>query len=114
MNFEEAARKDSLKITETGLFKLQSYLPSIGMDPHFNGAAFKLKVGEVSKPVEGNRGYYIIKVVDRTRFNEKAFAAKKGKKKQELLQQKMQMAYIAWFNSLKEKANIKDYRDQYF
>jgi len=114
MSFEEAAQKDSLKIMETGLFKLQSYLPGIGMDPHFNGAAFKLKVGEVSKPVEGNRGYYLIKLINHTKLNEKIFEAEKNKKKQELLQQKMQMAYIAWFNSLKEKANIKDYRDQYF
>jgi peptidyl-prolyl cis-trans isomerase D len=114
VDFEESASEDSLEIVETGLFSLQSFVTGVGRDASFAGTAFRLRIGEVSQPVEGDRGYYLIKTIDRVEFDEKVFEAAKESQKETLFQKKQQMAYTAWFNSLREKADIKDYRDYYF
>lgn len=114
MDFEETAHQDSLEIVETGLINLQSYISRVGRDARFSGAAFRLKVGEVSQPVEGTRGYYLIKVFQRFDFDENIFETEKESQKQRLLQQKQQMIMMAWINNLKEEADIEDYRNQYF
>lgn len=114
MKFEDAAQQDSLEIFETGLISLQSYISRVGRDAHFSGAAFQLKVGEVSQPVEGTRGYYLINVFQRIDFDEDTYETEKESQKQRLLQQKQQMIMMAYIDNLKEEADIEDYRNQYF
>jgi len=114
ITFEETAQEDSLQIQEAGFFNLFSSAHGVGRDAHFSGTSFRLDVGEVSRPVEGERGYYLIKVIDRTGFSEEKFETEKEREKQTLLQQKRQRVYLAWFNDLKDRAEIKDYRDLYF
>lgn len=112
--FEAAASEDSLEIKETGMFTLPSYISGVGRDPKFAGAAFRLRAGDVSGPVDGRLGYYLIKIIDRTTVDENAFAAEKENLKRTLLQRKQQTRYVAWYSQLKERANIKDYRTLYF
>jgi peptidylprolyl isomerase/peptidyl-prolyl cis-trans isomerase D len=115
MAFEQAASEDSLEIQETGLIQLQSYVSGIGRDAGFSGTAFKLEVGDVSGPVEGTRGYYLIKVIDRTEVDEETMNSDEIESiKQELYRSKQQQMFAAWYNDLKEKAQIEDYRDQFF
>ena len=77
LDFEQAALEDSLDIRETGPCGLLSYISGIGRDPHFAGAAFRLNVGEISGPIEGERGYYLIQMIDRMDFDELIFDAVK-------------------------------------
>ena len=114
MDFDAAAEEDSLEIKETGLFSLQSFVSGVGRDAPFSGAAFRLKTGQVSQPIEGARGYYILRVIERSVFDEQTFEAAKEIQKQTILQRKQQMVYMAWYNKLQEKADIKDYRNLYF
>lgn len=113
-DFERVAAEDSIQILETGLFALDGYIPKIGKDPAFAGAAFRLSENQISDPVEGSRGCYLIRLIGRIPFDEKVFESQKDAKRQELLQRKTQMAYMAWFEELRERADIKDYREQYF
>jgi len=114
MNFEQVAAQDSLEIFETGLIHLQAYISRVGRDARFSGAAFRLKAGDVSEPVEGSRGYYLIKVIERSDMNEDLFQSEKESEKQRLFQQKQQTMIMAWLNQLKEKADIEDFRNQYY
>ncbi len=113
-SFERAAASDSLQIKDTGPFSLQGYVPEIGKDAAFNGAAFRLSSGEISGPVKGTRGYYILKQVEISDINEDSFNAVKEERRQALLQQKMQQVYFSWYSELHEKAKIKDNRDLFF
>ena len=113
--FEAAASTDSLEIKETGYFSLKSYVPQIGRDPKFIGAAFRLSaVGQVSEPVEGQRGFYVLRLVDRTGFDPLAFTKEKDAYKNNLMQRKQNQVYAAWMKSLMDNAQIKDYRDSYY
>ena len=114
LSFKEAAVRDSLEIVETGLISIRSNVPKIGRDSKFTGTAFRLDLDEISQPVKGDRGYYLMKVTDKSDANMSLFENEKENRKSTLLQQKKQMVYMAWYEKLKEKANIKDYRDQYF
>jgi len=114
LSFEQAADEDSVEIRETGPFGLLSYISGIGRDPHIAGAAFQLNVGEMSNPIDGERGYYLIQVIDRTEIDERLLETALANKRQELMRQKQQRVFMAWYNELKEKADIDDYRNQYF
>ena len=114
MSLEEVAARDSMEVFETGLIAAQSYISRVGRDASFSGAAFHLNVGDVSEPVEGIRGYYLIRTIDRVPFDASAFEDQIETKRQQLLQQKQQTVYTAWFNALKDQAKIEDNRDYYF
>ena len=113
-SLETAAMDDSLEIQETGFFSLQTFVTGVGRDAPFAGTAFRLDPGEVSEPVEGSRGYYIIQTIERTGVNENDFEAVKETQKQNLLQRKQQAAYSAWFAGVRDGADIEDFRDLYF
>jgi parvulin-like peptidyl-prolyl isomerase len=114
MSLEEAAASDSLEVQRPGPFTRQSFVPLVGRDAAFIGASFALEKGQVSKPVEGVQGYYIIRLENKTAFDEQQFLAQKETIRQQMLQQKQSQAYTTWFANLQEKAKIKDYRSKYF
>ncbi len=112
--FETLAAGDSLTVQETGFFSALGYIPVIGRDVKFSAAAFRLKPGEISQPVEGARGAYVIRQIQKQEANPQNFEAEKASFKQNLLQRRQNQYYSAWFKTLMDKAEIKDYRDQYF
>ncbi len=109
-DFERVAARDSLEIKETGYFTRNDYIPGVGREPNFIGTAFGLKVQEISNPVETTRGYYLIKLLDKTKIDEKAFEVQKSQIYTQLLNQKKMQAFTEWYNELKQKAEIKDFR----
>ena len=113
-DFQRVALEDSLEIKETDFFSLDDYIPGVGREPKFTEAAFSLRVGEVSRPVETARGYYLIKLLEKTPFDQEAFQRDKEGLKIKLLTQKRRSAFTNWLSSLKRRAKIKDYRDLYF
>lgn len=113
-DFERLAGQDSLTIVETESFAISGFVRSVGMDPKFNGEVFGLPVGEVSSVVDGNRGAYIIKSIEKETFNEADFNLQKDNLMRELLDKKQRMVYNDWYTNLKEGAKIKDYRYMFF
>ncbi len=110
-DFKLVAEKDSLKIEEAGPFNMVDFAAGIGNDPNLKGAAFRLKVNEISQPIKTIKGYYLIKLLEKTKFDENQFALQKDAIRRQLLLKKRQQAFTEWYNQLKEAANIKDYRD---
>ena len=75
------------------------------MDPDFEKAAFNLKPGEVSEPVETRFGYHIIKLEDTREAKFPAYEEVKAKIEQGLVQQKL----AKYREELKSKAKT-DYK----
>jgi parvulin-like peptidyl-prolyl isomerase len=109
-DFEKVAAQDSLEIKETTYFTRNDFIPGVGREPSFVGAAFSLEPNQISNPVEGTRGYFLIKLLDKTKIDEADFEQQKMMIYNQLLFQKKQRAFMEWYNELKKKADIKDYR----
>ena len=115
LNLVEAADQDSLEVKETDPFTKSGFVSGgVGRDAKFIGTAFGLDIGQISKPFEGARGYYILEVIDKTPFDEAEFNQQKDRLKMELLRQKQQRTFVNWYNSLKENSDIEDYRKLYY
>ncbi|MBN2355078.1 peptidylprolyl isomerase [candidate division KSB1 bacterium] len=112
-DFESVASSLNLKVQKTDFFTLSGYVQNVGREPRFIGSAFALSPGQISKPVEGTRGYYLIKLIEKTTFDENDFIAQKDNLKNQILQRKQQSMFSQWYNDLKEKSDIKDYRKDY-
>ena len=92
---------------------MSGYIVGIGREPEVVGTAFKLNVGDFSDPIKTTRGYYIIQLLEKTKFDEDAFQKEKDSVKKQLLRTKQASLFNNWYNQYKEKANIKDYRGDY-
>jgi peptidyl-prolyl cis-trans isomerase D len=88
-----------------------SYIPNVGSEPEVVGAVFTLKKGELSKPVKGNTGVYVLSVVD---FKDPAPTKDYTANKKQLQQGMQQRAQYEVFNALKESANITDNRGRFY
>ncbi len=89
-------------------------VPGIGRDWAFIETALKSEVNKVSDPVKGYRGYYLIKVTQRTPFDSSAFEIQRNSLMDNLIRQKQSSLLSEWISQLKKKANIVDNRKQFF
>ena len=112
--FDQVAERCSLEVKETDLFNRTGYVSGVGKYENFIGTAFKLEQDHISKVLETQRGYYIIQKIGHQPIDEAKFEEEKGTLKNALLQQKRNETYNLWFADLKERADIKDYRNLYF
>jgi parvulin-like peptidyl-prolyl isomerase len=95
-------------------FKLNDYLPNIGRDPIFTAAALALNVGELSQPVDGARGCYVIELTAKIYPDSTQYATDRDNLKARLLQAKQNEIYNDWLEGAKKKAKIEDYRWLYY
>ena len=86
----------------------------IGTDWAFNYTVFNMKAGELSQPIKGNNGYYIVKLNYITPFNEQDFQMKEPELRNQLMQTKQQAVIQEWLTNLKERAEIIDNRDRFY
>ncbi len=112
--FDQVAADDSLTIEETDFFNMTGYITKVGKEPAFAGAAFTLNVGEFSEPVKGTRGYYILQLIDKQEIKEEDFEKQKEQIKLQLAARYKQQVFGQWYEELKAKAHIKDFRELYF
>jgi len=86
--------------------------PKIGADFKVINAIFKMKAGEVSIPIKGDRGIYIVKVNWITPYNEQDYLAKQQDIRKQMLTTKQQSAVQEWMQNLQNTADIEDNRDR--
>jgi parvulin-like peptidyl-prolyl isomerase len=99
---------------KTGPFKAQDAPPGIGRDNVFIGHVASLKPNETSKPFEGARGYYIVKLLSKSAFDSTQFASTKNTLKEQILQEKRNRLFSDWLTALRDKADIEDLRDKFY
>ena len=101
-------------VQRTGSFTAAGTILGVGRDPAFIGAATGLSAGQISPPVSGVRGAYLIQLLGRTAFDSSAFAAQKEVLRSRTMQEIRNRFLSEWVTRLKEKADIEDKRDNFY
>ncbi len=109
-----AASDPRILVSVTGTFSPGGFPPGIGRDPRFVGTALTLEVGTLSTPFEGIRGYYIIRVLSRSDVDTTILATERPTLKATILQEKQNRFLSEWQRSLRERAEIRDYRYRFY
>ncbi len=99
-----------IQVQNTGRINAKSNIPGIGQDYAFISTAFSLEKGQLSNPVKGLRGYYVILVTDKTEFDSSAYSIQSSTIRNNLLQERKNTYINAWLAQLKEEADIVDNR----
>ncbi|MDQ3021916.1 MAG: peptidylprolyl isomerase [Bacteroidota bacterium] len=95
-------------------FKVSKPNPVIGQDYALSSAVMKMKPGEISKPIKGVKGYYIVKLNTIVEFDEQDYILKAPEIKKTLLMAKRQAIVSEWLSKMQSEAEIVDNRDKYF
>jgi len=104
---EIAKNSNGQKGTATDVTLASPMIPSIGNEPKVVAVAFIVPEGELSKPVEGNFGAFVVKPVKKTKAadleNYYSYLAQLEQKEQAALMERI-------IQALKDQAEIKDNR----
>ncbi len=98
----------------TGDFSVNAAAPNIGRDYSFTDNALKLDLNKLSDPVKGMRGYYLMKVLNRTQFDSTAYTTQRNTLRDNLLMEKKNTFLGVWLDKLKKEADIVDNRYLFF
>jgi peptidyl-prolyl cis-trans isomerase D len=104
----------NISVQTTGEFTLNGFIPTVGRENALLGAVKRSPVGKILPPIEGQRGVYLAKIINRTPFDTAAYAAQKGILSAQVLQEKKQRVLTQWLEKLKESADIEDNRELFF
>lgn len=104
----------SISVIQTGLFNYGQFIGGVGRDFSFNFAAFNLNPNQISAPVKGVRGYYLIELVSKQDFDKTAFDIQKSTIRNQILQERQNNIISNWISELKKKAKIEDLRYKYY
>ena len=95
-------------------FTLGGFIPGIGRDLGFIGGIANLKAGEISKPIDGQRGVYLAKLLSKTQFDSTAYNGQKETLRTQMLSEKRNRFFSDWSDQLKKSAEIVDNREQFY
>ena len=109
---ENAADRFGLEVRTTGWFTRQNNIPGVGSETPVAGAAFGLAQGQTAGPIETERGLYVLRVLEKRGIDERGFEQIKPQLLEEMRREKMGERISAWFEALKEDAEIEDNRAQ--
>ena len=104
----------ALKAQHTGSFTLGGSVPTIGRDLNFAGVVSAMSPGQISQPVSGIRGVYLIELLSKSPFDSAAYSAQKEALRNQLLQEKQNRFMTDYLTRLKDEATIEDHRDEFF
>ncbi|MBP6672458.1 MAG: peptidylprolyl isomerase [Bacteroidetes bacterium] len=104
----------NVSVQTTGEFSFGGGIPMVGREFAFSGAAKNAEIGKITSPVEGKRGYYLLKVLSRTPFDSAGYNAVKNMLASQLVNEKRQRVLTQWLEKLKETADIEDNRENFF
>ncbi len=95
-------------------FRMSEYITGIGRDYYFTATAFSLDEGEFSRPVKGEKGYYLIRLDEKKVPDEEGFARARDRIVARLVGQRQQQVYENWLSEAKKAAKIEDFRYLYY
>ena len=101
-------------VRQTGSFIPQGSIPNVGKDYGFLNSAMNSELNKVTQPVKGLRGYYLIKVTNRTPFDQTLYSSQSSTLRSTMLQEKRSRFLNQWVTEIKESADIKDNRHLFF
>ena len=98
----------------TGNFTAAGSVPQVGKDYSFIDNALTIEKGKVSDPIKGQRGVFLIKVVQRTDFDKSAYQMQRNSLRDNVLQEKKGTYFSQWLAKLKKDSKIVDNRHMFF
>lgn len=98
-------------ITEQSVNFSSPALGRFGTEPKAVGAIFGMEDGQVSKPIKGNRGVFVIKLKNKTPAPELPEYTQQAQEQQQMTRGRVQGQV---FNSLKESAKVDDRRAKFY
>ncbi|MEE9553131.1 MAG: peptidylprolyl isomerase [candidate division Zixibacteria bacterium] len=114
-SFEEMAELADKQIQSTDYFARHKFVARVGSDPFFIGAAFNLTAeNRHSKAVKARSGAYLLKYVDRQEPDTSFYTTNADSLLQSALNTKRQNAWPKFLSSLRNNAEIVDYRSFYY
>ena len=104
----------NISVQTTGDFSFSGAIPGIGRENAVSGTAKNGQTQKILPPTEGKRGYYLVKILNRTAFDSSAYSATKNMLSMQLVNEKKQRVLTQWLEKMKETADIEDNRDTFF
>jgi len=89
-------------------------VPKVGRDIAFTTEVFNQPVGKISAPIKGERGYYIVQVLNKNTPSAQQIQENLAAELSKMQQKAIQSAYFQWFNTIKKNAEINDYRNKFY
>jgi parvulin-like peptidyl-prolyl isomerase len=105
---------NKITVDTTGNFNLAGAVPKVGRDFAFMDKAFALDINKVSEPIKGLRGYYLIKLISKSAFDNSAYQAQRNQIRDNILQEKKSTFFNQWLTKIKKDAKIVDNRYKFF
>ena len=96
--------------TARGVNFLTDFIANMGEEPNVAANAYKVPLNQVSAPIEGARGVYLIEPFNRTEVTEPNVPALR----QSYTSQISNQAKAGLIQSLKKNADIEDYRSKFY
>jgi len=110
-SIEQSASQLGLSVDNASGFRLAfGSVNAIGYEPAINGAVAALKVGEVSKPIVGKNGVYMVQLTDKTGSETGNIDAEK----QSLFTSSSYRANYQAFEAIKKHTEIVDKRAKFY
>lgn len=111
----DARQVNPLAIVDQVLdFSPSGNIPKVGRDAAFTAYCLEGEIGKISEPLNGNRGTYLIKVIDRKGISDEDFAKQENTIRTNLLQQKKSQFFTNWIENVRDEANIEDNRHMFY
>ncbi len=102
------------RVAKISNIKLGKTIPTLGREFAFSEYCYLGKLNEVSDPIKGNRGAYLIKVVNRTPFDKNAYDVQRLSILESLMRTKQREFLSSWIESIKKEAKIVDERFKFY
>ena len=113
-SLEAAAKALNLKYATPKPFSRTDFVPGVGSQNAFVGAAFRLPSGQTSDVLTTDQGAFVLQVMEKLPVDDARFLAEKQTLTQRLLGQKQQEIINVWFSDLKDNAEIVDNRHYFY
>ncbi len=111
-NVDAIAQKLNVTATDADNVNFaNSYIPGMGNEPAMVGTIFAMKSGQTSKAIKGDNAVAVIMVKS---FTTPAETKDYSANTKQLADQRKQRSEYEVLNTLKEKANIEDYRAKFY
>jgi len=115
-NLTQAAKATNETVNSTGEFEaFEPLIPPMANEPELVEAALNLsKPGQISPPVQSSTAVFILELVSRESSPDSQYVAIQDSLYRMALELKQNEIYSQWYSQLKSRAEIKDYRNEYF
>jgi len=84
-------------------------IPNLGREPKFSGTALGMQPGQVSEVIEGETSVYVIRLTNLIE-PDPITDSQRGQLKSQLLSQRRNQVTNQWLTSLRDNAEIEDFR----